>query len=178
MTLFCNAIEAQDLIPLKTGNYWKYEETTFDIDYMMDRDTVINKVKGTKRFNDREWFLIDEFGDEFLVRSTKAGHMELDSLSKNRQGNFTEVLMFKKPSKVKNLTYTTFGKNQVMVSRTPVKIQTVLGVFTCYKYTIIPEGGNAGQIETYISPGIGIVYQNWKTDIQHVKSRLIEYKID
>lgn len=178
MTLFCTVLAAQDLIPLELGNYWKYEETTFEGGSVVSIDTVINSVKNIKRFNNKDWFIIEEFGDDFVVRSTEAGHMELDTLSKNRQGNFNEVLMFKKPSKVRNLTYTTFGVDQVLVGKTPVSIPTILGDFKCYKYTIMPGGDIAGQIETYIHPGIGIIYQDWKTENGHVKSRLIDYKID
>lgn len=178
LLLFSLNIEAQNLIPLGLNNYWKYEQTTVENGKIISIDTVLNRVNGITTLNGKEWYLLNEFGDNFIVRNTAAGQMEIDTLSVNEDGEYDEIVMFKKPNKSKNLSYLAYDVNNVFIDKSPAIIKTSIGDYKCYKYIITTEGVENESIETFICPGIGIIYQDWVIDEKHIKSKLVDFKIE
>lgn len=178
LTFISLTLHAQNLIPLKVGNYWKYKQITSVSDSIISIDTVVNSVKKRISLNGKDWFILNEFGDDFVVRNSKLGQVEIDTLSKDIYGKFKETVMFKNPNELKTLSYIVYDVNYIEVDKTPILINTIIGDFKSFKYTILIEDEIDEKIETYISPKIGIIYQDWSIGKKHVRCKLVDYKIN
>ncbi len=165
---------AQELIPLKTNNEWVYEAVTFVNDEEVSRDTVTNKVLFSEIINDKNWFYIDEFGFHFTVRNTSEGQVELDSFQVDNKGQFLETLVFKNPSS-KIQTYKIYYDNEVTVDNKVTKVTTAAGTFKTYRYVIKSVGSTNYHVENFISPGVGIIRNNWTEGNQLIQYNLISY---
>ncbi|UZR98151.1 hypothetical protein [Chondrinema litorale] len=175
--LVSNSLKAQDLIPLKLDNYWVYEQKTIYYDGSEEIDTITNSIKEVLKFNNQDWYVLNEFGDDFTVRNTAEGQVELDTFATDQKGNYEEILFYKKPDKTQDLEYITYEVNHIKVYKGVEKIKTPVGKFKCHKYEIITEDMPNEKIETYISVGTGIIYQKWTQKDAIVFSTLIDFKI-
>ncbi|MBT29560.1 MAG: hypothetical protein CMO01_07845 [Thalassobius sp.] len=177
LMLASNSLKAQDLIPLKKDNYWVYEQKTIYYNGSEEIDTITNSIKEVLNFNDQDWYVLNEFGDDFTVRNTTEGQVELDTFSTDQNGKYQEILFYKKPDQTQDLEYITYEVNHIKVYKDVEKIKTPIGKFKCHKYEIVTEDVPDEKIETYISVGTGIIYQKWTQKDAIVISTLIDFKI-
>lgn len=168
---------AQSLIPLDLGNQWVYHRELLKDGAVVERDTLRNWIDISFDIQGKEYYSLHEFGDVFVVRNTRKGQFEIDTLSRGEDGKFLEVMMFRKPHKKKVIEYQTFGDDRVKVYPKKERIQSIAGDFDCIKYEILPGNNPDRKIETYVAPGIGIVFQKWKQGDKEVVHRLIAYRL-
>lgn len=177
-TVFSNRSFSQTLVPLEIGNQWVYEQITIASGSVVSTDTITNEIKGSVVLNGKKWFIINEFGDDFMIRNTRKGQLELDTFNTNNKGKYVEVLIFRKPKRKESQEYMVFETNQVKIDKESQTITTSIKDFECYRYQITTLDSNGDQIETFIAPSIGIIYQNWVNGNQQIQSRLIDYRIN
>lgn len=171
-------MNSQELIPLKQGNSWKYSAVKTVNGNTEETDTVISVVGQPVVYNNKQWFHLNELGDEYIVRNDENGQYELDTLNTNENSDFAEVLMFKNPKGLKENSYFAYDIIKVTVDADTHLIKTSIGDFTCIKYTLIPqEAGDGEVIEFYIAPGVGVIFHKWIT-AEWIKTRLlVEYTL-
>lgn len=155
-------IQSKDLIPLKIGNYWKYEIRTFDKDsnqiqfdtgelvieqeIEVFRDTMIN---GDKYYGIEH--LVDKSKHQYFANKEDGvygfqDHFELgidDSIS----------LYFKYPASVGDIYNFIEGSIEIISTNETVKV--LVGEFNCIVYKITDKKGVL--VKFYISPGTGYV---------------------
>ncbi|MDW3646396.1 MAG: hypothetical protein R8P61_05025 [Bacteroidia bacterium] len=175
--LLSSSLFAQSLIPLDLGNQWVYHRELLKDGEVIERDTVRNWIDISFDIAGKEYYSLHEFGDVFVVRNSRKGQFEIDTLSRGEDGKFLEVMMFRKPHKKKVIEYQTFGEDRVKVYPTKERIQSIAGDFDCIKYEILPGNNPDRKIETYVAPGIGIVFQKWKQGDKEVVHRMIAFRL-
>ncbi len=177
LLLFSLHLTAQELIPLKLGNYWIYKETTYKSDTIVSIDTTLNNVSKKLKLNNKQCYALNEFDNEFFVYNTKDGQTDIDTFNVEPNGNFAEALFYKNPEDIAGSSYTVYNVNNIHVDEKPVMINTITGDFKCYKYTLTVDDDDEYKIVTFLCPGIGIIYEEFYFDHEHIKSELIEYHI-
>lgn len=176
LLLCANDMQAQAIIPLHVGNHWVYEKASFHAGSVIARDTVTNSVNNSVQVAGNTWYVIQEFGDEFLIRNTPEGQVELDTLAVNAIGDYTEVLMFRFPRR-KPFTYRVYDLNLVTVDSKKHKVKNPDQTFRCYRYEIVPIDSEVEKIEVFIHPGIGIISHKRTTGEQEETHTLLEYTL-
>lgn len=172
-------LHAQELIPLEVNNYWKYQTKIIQNKEVTQADTIVSRVGKTLTYNKKTWYFLNEFGHEYVVRNSEAGQYEIDSLSIEPNGNFKEVLMFKRPKKSKSSFYTAYDNINITIGKNRKIIKTSLGKFKCYKYTLTGENSDVDEkITIYIKPGIGIIYHSTENPYETTIYELIDYKLE
>ncbi|MEM6801319.1 MAG: hypothetical protein AAF696_07930 [Bacteroidota bacterium] len=170
---------AQELIPLSLGNQWMYERLMIENGEVVEKDTVVNWIDISFEVQGKEYYSLNEFGNQFLVRNTAKGQYEIDTLQRAEDGKFLEILMFRKAHKKKVLEYQTFGTDKVKVfpQDQTESISSIQGDFLCIKYEIYPAEIAERKITTFIHPGLGIVHQEWLQKDRKVVHKLIDYRV-
>ncbi len=179
ITLFSSSkIHSQDLIPLKVNNEWTYLEKIIT-NNKVKIDTITSKVEKTVTYNNKEWFFLNELGDDFIVRNDELGHHELDTLTTLKNGNYDEVLIFKNFKKNKSTSYDIYDDVKVTKAAGIFKIETPIGKFKCRKYSLTFEFNNFNEvIEFYFTPKIGLIYYKWIEEETTTTCELINYKLE
>ncbi len=153
-----NNTNAQELIPLEVNNTWKYLQKEIVNGKTIKIDTLTSKVEKEVTYNNKKWFYLIELGDEYIVRNDKDGQYELDTLSKQANGNYKEVLFLKNDKNLKHNSYVVFEDIEISIENATTPIKTKIGEFKCIKYLIRTLNGTDGLInELYIKPGVGLV---------------------
>lgn len=172
-------INSQELIPLKVNNEWKYIEKETINGKTTITDTITSNVVKTATYNNKKWFYLNELGDTYLVRNNKQGQYELDTLSIQKNGDFKEVLMFKRNFTLEPISYIVFDDIKVNVESGTTQIKIEIGNFDCIKYSLIPQEAKQNEvIEFYFKPGIGLIYHKWIEKDIITTYELIEFNIE
>ncbi len=169
-------LHSQELIPLKVNNNWKYIETVTINDKIVETDTLNSSIKSKLILNGKEWFLMEELGDEFIVRDDKEGQYEIDTLTTLKNGNFKEILMFKRPTRNTSISYHAFDDLTITIAPNTILIKTEAGDFNCIKYTIDYKEENEF-IEFYIKPDIGVICHRRVENDTITTVKLLEYNL-
>lgn len=167
---------SQDLIPLTENNQWMYEryivesgkEITDTVQFLVDKPVIVNG---------KEWFPSYNVGSWLMLRNTPEGHYELDSAEVDAFGNFRQFMVYKNPQKNKTLHYKLRNGGVVSVTDQLYPIETAIGTFDCYKYSINYRVKEEYRIDTYVSPGVGMVFSDIEISGHLVQMKLIRYRI-
>lgn len=169
-------LNAQDLIPLKVGNSWTYIQEVSLNGELIEKDTIASSIEKSNVYNNKQWFFMNELGYDYIVRNGEEGQFELDTLKALDDGNFKEVLMFKKKVDNPQRSYQVYDDITVTLSENTFPVKTILGDFDCIKYTLDYQEKNE-YIEFYITPGIGVIQHRWFEKGKITTITLIDYDL-
>lgn len=160
----------QNIMPLSVGNYWKYQRVYYDPNgNITNVDTFKVAITKDTIINFTTWFFDDYF---WIYYNNKSDGLWIYS-------NISSWLMWKYPAQIGETYYA--GSDTVKVISTDKALTTLIGVYHCYSYEYNFRGL---PIDTFISPGLGIVYSESAISINNgkpyidSKSYLIDYKIE
>ena len=164
------AVFADELYPLKVGNYWKYE--------VKGKSTyfVTNKVVDKKVIGHKTWYKYIEYGEIYWIRNGKGGQYEamdwLDNANPKTKPKH-EVLFFKYP--LKSTIQYKVPSNTIQALLPLKSIKTPAGEYRCILYKMITKGKVLA--ENCIAPGVGVVWSKAIFDGEVEVSRLVEYGV-
>ncbi len=168
---------AQQLIPLEVGNTWTYIRTIRIDQQIIKTDTSYSSIEKSVQIESKTWFISREDGYDYLVRDEGGQQFELDSTIVDPQGRYKEFLVFGIPGKGEKLSYKV-GQETVTVAAVKGKVITAAGKFKCLKYEFRSPYDSDGYIDTYISPGVGIVKVIMASGKEITELKLIAYHIN
>ena len=168
LSFFYSLVYCHELIPLKVGNSWTYEQKTIFKDGTIKIDTVVNEVLRDTLIAGETWYVLREFGDEFIV--------------KNEDGNQFEyweeaTLFYKNPEKSLGEKYKVGEFTLIEIAKEIVKIHNFHGNNKCYHYSIFEEELEIPIIQVFIAPELGVVHHSWLIDGHVIESQLIDFKL-
>lgn len=168
----------QELIPLAETNQWVYKriETEVKSGKEISNDTVKFEIGKPVMVQDAQWFFSDYLGLKLLLRNKPEGHYELDSAEVDAFGNFRQFVIYKNPEKGEILKYKLRNGGIVSVSDQLFPIETSMGEFNCYKYSIHYLTKEYHRFDTYVYPGVGIVFSDVEVSGRQVQMQLLNYK--
>ncbi len=175
--------KSQEIIPLKIGNSWTYEDVEYDPDYQSEVafDTLHESITVDTTISATKWFSNSANNSYFSSNSTDGYYVTY----KNNDGVFVNSLFFKYPCNI-NDKYSIFIPDfnetfQITVIQTSIVVSTSAGTFFCYKYEAVSP---KLKLEFYITPGKGIIKRvtynvkpNTETYILFKSKALIKYSI-
>jgi hypothetical protein len=157
------------IVPLKIGNFWIYNGTTFDTNGNVNESKIyITKVESDSMWNGEKIFSLSDsvynYKSSYYAFNRKDGYYYLlrfmDSLE--REDTLEPLLIVKYPGKEGDSFKS--GMTPYKIKNTDINYTTLIGTFKCYKYINTSDDGNERDTSyDYYSQGIGrIGYENFR----------------
>jgi len=164
------------LIPLEVNNEWVYEQIITFKGEVTNHDTLTNVIAAKTQLNGKDWFVSNEFDNTFIIRNTNKAQVEIDTSVIEPNLLYREFPVFVYPRSKDPITYEVFFET-VTVNSERFERTTPAGTFSCYKYEFRMDNDPSHVIDTYISPGVGIVYVYMKDGEQEITQELLKYDL-
>jgi hypothetical protein len=152
---------ANEILPLKEGNWWRYSAIEYADTGKVVQDSAIISIGSRKKFGNQLWYTIE------LKSRESSSDIEIYGINKSDgfwlmpgalelgTNELISIHFFKYPTAADEKNIMNMGDQNVIIytRQTDVKVEVPAGTFICIEYYAEMEGG----IHFYACPGVGLI---------------------